>query len=91
MTNEEAINTIKIAKAEVEWCYPLDYQIAFDMAIKLLKKQIPKQPVFVDNCGNKSCVARCPECFEITSRIWVDNKSHCKYCGQVIDWSEVTE
>ena len=33
----ELINTLKIAKAEVEWNYPLDYQIAFDEAIKIIE------------------------------------------------------
>jgi hypothetical protein len=39
MTPTEAIEIIKIAKAEVEWNYPLDYQLAFDEAIKALEKQ----------------------------------------------------
>ena len=33
----ELIKTLKIAKAEVEWNYPLDYQIAFDEAIKIIE------------------------------------------------------
>ena len=39
MTNQEAIETIKIAIAEVEWNYPMDYSIAFDMAITALEKE----------------------------------------------------
>lgn len=39
MNYEEARETIKIAKAEVEWDYPLDYQIAFDVAIDCIEKQ----------------------------------------------------
>ena len=42
MTAEEAIKTIQVAIAEVEWEYPLDYSIAFEMAIEALEKQIPK-------------------------------------------------
>lgn len=50
MTYREAIETIKVAKAEVEWEYPMDYYDAFDTAIKSLKqttwipvsKQLPK-------------------------------------------------
>ena len=38
MTNEEAIETIKIAMAEVEWDYPMDYTIAFEMAVDALEK-----------------------------------------------------
>lgn len=39
MTNQEAIETIKIAIAEVEWNYPMDYSIAFGMAITALEKE----------------------------------------------------
>lgn len=48
MTYEEVIETIKIAKAEVEWNYPMDYQIALDCAlvsietIERLRKLIPQ-------------------------------------------------
>ena len=45
MTLEEAISTIEIAKAECEWNAPLDYQIAFDMAIEALEKQSKWIPV----------------------------------------------
>ena len=40
MTNKEAIEIIKIAIAEVEWDYPLDYTIAFEKAIEALRKEI---------------------------------------------------
>ena len=39
MTNEEAIKMIEIAIAEVEWDYPMNYVVAFEMAIKALKNQ----------------------------------------------------
>jgi enolase len=39
MTKEEAIETLKVAKSEIEWEYPMDYQIALDMAIKALEKE----------------------------------------------------
>lgn len=38
MTNEEAIKIIEIARAEVEWEYPMDYAAAFDRALKALEK-----------------------------------------------------
>jgi len=38
MTVKEAIEIIKIAKAEVEWNYPMDYAIAFDIAIDCMEK-----------------------------------------------------
>lgn len=37
MTNKEAIETIKTAIAEVEWEYPMEYAVAFDMAISSLE------------------------------------------------------
>ncbi len=39
MTIEEAIATIEAAKAEVEWNYPLEYAVAFEMAIAALRAQ----------------------------------------------------
>ena len=39
MTNKEAIDTIKIAIAEVEWNYPMDYAAAFETAIEALETQ----------------------------------------------------
>lgn len=43
MTPEEAIKTIELAKAEVEWEYPMDYAVAFEKAKEALEKQIPKK------------------------------------------------
>ena len=37
MTRKEVIDTLEIAKAEVEWNYPLDYAIAIDQAIGYIK------------------------------------------------------
>ena len=42
MTNREAIEVIKLAQAQVEWEYPMDYAVAFDMAISALKAQEAK-------------------------------------------------
>lgn len=39
MKPQEAIETIKIALAEVEWEYPMDYAAAFETAIEALEKQ----------------------------------------------------
>lgn len=40
MTYQEAIDIIKIAIAEVEWNYPMEYAIAFEKAIEALEKQM---------------------------------------------------
>ena len=37
MTIEEAIKTIELAVAEVEWVYPIDYAAAFDVAVPALR------------------------------------------------------
>lgn len=42
MTKEErkkVVEILKIAKAEIEWEYPMDYQIALDKAIGALEKE----------------------------------------------------
>lgn len=38
MSIEEVIFNIEIARAEVEWQYPLDYAVTFDEAIKYLNE-----------------------------------------------------
>ena len=38
MTDKEAIEIIKVARAEVEWECPMEYAAAFDKAIEALKK-----------------------------------------------------
>lgn len=80
MTNEEAINTIKTAIAEVEWYYPMDYAIAFEIAISALEKQIPKNP---DLDGG----VYCPCCLHEFKENY-DTTSYCPNCGQAIDWSD---
>lgn len=39
MTNKEAIEIIKAARAEVEWEYPMEYAAAFDKAIEALEQE----------------------------------------------------
>lgn len=90
MTAEEAIKTIQIAIAEVEWNYPLDYSIAFKTAIKALEKQIPKKPI------NEECYYICPCCRGdlgvSDDDIFIYELSmpkYCSNCGCVLDWTEV--
>lgn len=93
MTNQEAIETIKIAIAEVEWNYPMDYSIAFDMAITTLEKQIPKKP---EEYEDKYYA--CPVCGNVLLHKWEkyptklmsknNGLPYCLSCGQAIDWSE---
>ena len=82
MKAEEAIKTIRVAIAEVEWEYPLEYSIAlaFETAIEALEKQIPK----------KVTKSACPSC----NRIFLFRHSekrkgdYCDNCGQALDWSD---
>lgn len=83
MTPEEAIKTIELAKAEVEWNYPMDYAVSFEMAIKALEKQIPKTPLESDRKIRYCEVFKCPNCdFEFSGRI----SNYCYRCGQALDW-----
>ena len=38
MTTKEAVETIKLAIAEVEWEYPMSYSVAFEKAIDALER-----------------------------------------------------
>jgi len=38
MTKQDAIDTIRMAIAKIEWEYPMDYVAAFDMAIEALSQ-----------------------------------------------------
>ena len=82
MTNEEAIEIIKIAIAEVEWNYPMEYAIAFETAIKALEKQIPEKPK-LDNDNGIYETEHCPNC----NRKLFQNEHHCK-CGQALAWND---
>jgi len=39
MTDKEAIEIIKVARAEAEWEYPMEYAAAFDRAIDALEQK----------------------------------------------------
>lgn len=92
MTNKEAVKNIEIAKAEVEWSYPIDYSMAFEMAIKALEKQTPKKPL--DICTPVVTWGLCPVCKgELNklgnrpNRVFKGN-AYCIDCGQALDWSD---
>lgn len=87
MKPEEAIETIKIAIAEVEWNYPMDYAAAFETAIEALEKQVPIKPVSKYEYRDNKNV--CPSCETKNScRIVMFWEKFCPDCGQAIDWSE---
>ena len=82
MTNQEAISAIETAKGECEWNAPLDYQIAFDIAIRALRKQIPQRPILIHSDGEEEYL--CPVC----KKPFGYCHAYCAYCGQSLDWSE---
>lgn len=86
MNYEEAIKTIKIAKADVEWNYPMDYQEAFDIAIDCIDKQIPKKPIEKDEGWIRWF---CPTCNSQVGAVMERKYHFCDECGQAIDWKEV--
>lgn len=79
MTPQEAIDTIKLATAHVEWDYPMDYAAAFDMAVDALKKNIPVGlGVGGDNYSTWWYI--CPIC-----KKQVDvNDWYCRHCGRAM-------
>ena len=85
MTPEEAIKTIRVAIAEVEWDYPLDYAIAFETAIEALEKQIPKKPREAVQSGFFWCPA-CSKAIKMRIEGSKINISYCPFCGQALDW-----
>ena len=63
MNRQEAIKILKIAKAEVEWEYPMDYQIALDLAISSLETDEAyqleyEQPEFCADCISRAEVLK---------------------------------
>ena len=79
MKPEDAIEIIKVAIAEVEWNYPMDYTVAFEEAIMALEKQVPKKPIKLT----------CPTCGfdKIDNSWWVF--TYCPKCGQLLDWEGI--
>ena len=86
MKIEKIIETIKVASAEVEWNYPLNYTIALDEAAELLEKQVPKKPFLKTDIetehGYWTC--KCPNCGDE----WLFRYNYCSSCGQRLDWEE---
>lgn len=85
MTLNEAIETIKIAIADVEWNYPLDYSIAFETAIEALKKQIPRKPILDVIYPSGIEWYLCPTCNHNNIE---KSDSYCHVCGQALDWGD---
>ena len=79
MNLKEVIKTLEIAKAEVEWDYPMDYAVAIDEAIKAIDKQIPKNPEIEGE------YYICPVC-GVYQEISEGNPPYCINCGKRLLW-----
>ena len=89
MTNQEAINDLKVILSEIteceeSICYITDIDAELlRLAIKALEKQIPKKPVY--GAAN----IKCPNCGATLLYYFHSFKiDYCDECGQRLDWSE---
>lgn len=87
MTREEAIAILEEVKVIDDSMYQYNpaYLESLDMAIEVLKKEIPK-PISIENgfvkCGRCGMYIRFPI---------ADNYNNCPECGQKILWKGDTE
>ena len=80
MTKKEAIDTLKLMQAQVEWEYPMDYSVATDMAIAALAEEPTIEERKKGEWERKSfydSTLICSEC-GIEGR-W--DFEYCPYCG----------
>ena len=89
MTNQEAINDLKVILSEIteceeSICYVTDIDAEpLRLAIKALEKQIPKKPIY--GAAN----IKCPNCGATLLYYFHSFKiDYCNECGQRLDWSE---
>ena len=76
MNEQEAIKLLDNLDGMIEDNHGSDYDMAFNMAIKALEKQIPKKVVAGAWC-------KCPSCGELFASDW----KFCFECGQKLDWT----
>lgn len=92
MNPKEVVKTLEIAKAEVEWNYPMDYAVAIDEAIKAVEKQIPKKPTHTGKRNIYGGVYRkCNVCGDemLISPSAISYENYCRFCGnRLTDWEE---
>lgn len=92
---EEAIDLIDNLIGMIDDSQENDYDKAFNMAIKSLRKQIPKKPIFVhvrEFVGDR--IYKCPSCggpLGVKSFALRQGTIGCSRCLQAIDWSEVDD
>ena len=89
MTNQEAINDLKVILSEIteceeSICYITDVDAEpLKLAIKALERQIPKKPIY--GAAN----IKCPNCgATLLYYFHLFKIDYCDECGQRLDWSE---
>ena len=95
MTYEEAKEIFETLEVQVPLGCRRDFQIARELAIKDIEKQIPKKVEWTEDYtwGVHTPQPVCPACdyYLITTHFIGDGKgkeiSYCGHCGQAIDWS----
>lgn len=95
MTPQGAIEIIKIAIADVEWNYPMEYVEAFETAIAALRKHTPEKIMTETEDDREFVDFVCPNCKTILQQKQkhsillieqIYKYKHCIHCGQALDW-----
>lgn len=98
MTEKEAIETLQGKSLECceafgsdcGNCDKCEVTIAYDMAIKALKKQIPQKPTPSEKQQVRYAMCfTCPSCERDFSGTGIAD--YCYHCGQALDWSDTDE
>ena len=95
MPNNEPTAPINIAMAAADSDYPMDYTVAFEMAIDALEKQVQKKPIKTKIATlTKSPEAISWEQIHCCPRCESNLAPQYKYCpqgGLEIDWREYND
>ena len=89
MTENEAIEWQKAFKKTYKG-FPKDVDVACDIAIKALEKQIPKKPV-INYKNTSDDVTEIEYTCSVCGTNFVELtpcKEWCPYCGNMFDWSD---
>ena len=81
MDIERAIEILKIQKSFIA-DINIDALVAYDMAIKALKKQVNQKGIPYNSAKCHKFV-ECPECNKDMDKYY----NHCHHCGQKVDWA----
>lgn len=91
MTYQEAIERIKIHNEHhsQQERFAIYITEALNMAIEALEKQIPKEPLNIEETKYKVSY-KCPVCGTVHVNGWCGTNwklPFCSICGQALDWS----